>query len=75
MYFATFYNISPVNGKINEACGDRSVLLLDGRESTIRHRAHATQWAEKHNFVGFRLCKGESFNRVQIEGKLILIGT
>lgn len=64
MYFAEFYQRLS-NGLISEACGDRSVLVLDGRESADKHHSHAIEWARTHKFVGYKLCKGASFTDVQ----------
>lgn len=64
MYFAEFYQ-RDLSGLISEACGDRSVLILDGRESADKHHAHAIDWAKRHKFIGYKLCKGESFTRVE----------
>ena len=57
MYFAEFFkNESP-------AVGDRSVIILDGRERRSSHFAHARLHGTRHGFTHFRICKGEAFNR------------
>lgn len=64
MYFAEFYIRDTASGKLSEACGDRSVLILDGREGAHHHHAHAKGWGVKHGFTAYKLCKGDSFTRV-----------
>lgn len=65
MYFAEFYNKN-ADGSLREACGDRSVLILDGREAKWSHHWHSKQWAIKHGFVAYKLCKGETFTRSSV---------
>lgn len=57
MYFLEFYK-----GK-QPGVGDRSVVILDGRESRYQWRMHGEDWARKHGFDGYRICKGKTFNR------------
>ena len=41
-----------------DAVGDRSVLILDGRERRVTHHADAADWGRKHGFDGYRLARG-----------------
>ncbi len=63
MYFATFFQKSAISEEIVEACGDRSVLILDGRWCRERHHLHCKVWAETHGFYGYQICKGGSLLR------------
>lgn len=72
MYFAEFYNRT--ESGFAEACGDRSVLILDGRESARRHHSHAKEWGGKHGFGAYKLCKGETFTRASVCTGLQLTG-
>ena len=63
MYFVEFYNSLADE---NSACGDRAVLILDGRESLFNHRKHAKDWAHKHGFKAYEIRRGDSFTRSQI---------
>lgn len=68
MYFAEFYqapvgNKNPTLSELIPGCGDRSVLILDGRNHSVTHHDNARQWAKKHGWLAYRLCKGESFTR------------
>lgn len=62
MYFATFYH---KNGLVTreKACGDRSVLILDGRCGRPKQHIVATDWAEYHGFAGYIIFKGTTINR------------
>ena len=62
MYFAEFYIKSAISEEIVEACGDRSILILDGRESFSKQREYCKDWCERYGFVGFSLHKGEYFS-------------
>jgi hypothetical protein len=59
--FADFYRLNN-NGGYDAACGDRSVLILDGRERRESHHEHAKVWAKKHGFTGYRLARGTFSN-------------
>lgn len=52
MYFAEF-----------DGVGDRSVLILDGRETRLTQCEHAHEWALRYGFRQYRICRGESFLR------------
>lgn len=73
MYFAEFYKRN-LDGSIGEALGDRSVLILDGRESETEHHSHAKEWAQKHKYCAYTLAKGANFSRVQKRSKMYYIG-
>lgn len=73
MYFVEFWQKSPVSGQLIEACGDRSVLIIDGRESAWCHHWHAKAWAKRHGFDAYKLCKGETFGRVSYRSGLHLV--
>ena len=61
MHYAQFYNQTPKG--LLEACGDRAVIILDGRESQWKQEHTAKQECAKRGYVAFRLYKGESFTR------------
>jgi hypothetical protein len=77
MYFIQFFHMSTgyVQGSIPprfdnamrtpiEATGDRSVIVLDGRESASTHHNIARVEGAKRGFIGYKICKGSSFSRV-----------
>jgi hypothetical protein len=71
MIYAQFYHDSTGwNGidfsgpvKLIPACGDRSVVILDGRQNMATHRDIALAECRKRGYKGFTLCRGESFTR------------
>ena len=69
MYFAKFFTHAVPNYWNNyetykiEACGDRAVVVMDGRESMPKMVESMEDWARKHNFSAFQLRKGETINR------------
>lgn len=64
MYFASFYQASVMTGEPIEACGDRSVIILDGRQHAADHHRIAAQTARERGYIGYSLHKGETLNRV-----------
>lgn len=46
-----------------EACGDRGVVILDGRNSRVTHHEIAKAECAKRGYVGYSLHAGESFTR------------
>lgn len=77
MYFACFYQ-NPVNyGQKDlspiEACGDRAVLILDGRNSAQTHVDIARVECKKRGYIGFTLHMGPSFTRASNVRKLELL--
>ena len=46
-----------------EACGDRGVIIVDGRLNPERIMRIAREECKKRGFVGLRIFRGESFTR------------
>lgn len=68
MRYAQFYHMSVnYDGKHPsrpiEACGDRSVLILDGRNRVEVSASFAENECKKRRYVGFSIHEGETFNR------------
>jgi len=77
MYFACFYQ-KPVNyGQADlsptEACGDRAVIILDGRSKPQTHVEIARIECAKRGYIGFTLHMGETFTRASNVRKLELL--
>lgn len=69
MIYAQFYQMS-VAGEWNnhksepiEACGDRAVIILDGRNTSTTHHEIAQGECIKRGYIGYSLHSGESFSR------------
>lgn len=73
MTFAEFYHRGVVTGKPIPACGDRSVIILDGRNSTKTHVSIAREECRKRGYIGFTLNRGETFVRSHETRKLELL--
>lgn len=61
MYFAQFFRRGVITGDLIEAVGDRSVIILDGRESLGAHHDIAADECSKRGFAAYQIRKGESF--------------
>jgi hypothetical protein len=74
MIYAQFFQYSAIDkSQIIEACGDRSVIILDGRNSTGVHSALAEQECKKRGYVAYQVFKGGSFTRSKPIGQIIAV--
>lgn len=65
MYFATFYQQSAMDKAcIVEACGDRAVIILDGRSHAGTHHQLSARACRERGFVAYQLHKGNCFTRI-----------
>lgn len=62
MIFAQFFR-TDLNGNLSEACGDRSVIIVDGRLSLNSKRELAARECKARGFEAWQLFTGDSFNR------------
>lgn len=64
--FAQFFELSTgwPNGKPEpvHACGDRAVIVLDGRNTSDAWHAIAADEAKKRGYIGYTIHKGERFD-------------
>lgn len=60
MIYAQFFR-DDGSGKLAEACGDRSVVILDGR-SPARHNGWADEECRRRGYVAWQLMKGDRFS-------------
>lgn len=55
--------------KLIEACGDRSVVILDARFSSANNNELAARECVKRGYAAYSIHRGESFNRsVKVSG-------
>jgi hypothetical protein len=62
--YAEFFEVD-LAGEIAPACGDRSVIRLDGRNNRCNLEILAEEECRKRNYVAWRLIEGESLLRAQ----------
>lgn len=61
MYWIEFYH-----NRVTEfvaGVGDRSVVIVDGRESAATHHSIAITEGRKRGYDAYRICKGPAFTR------------
>lgn len=65
MIYVEFYAKSaiPEDDHLVPACGDRGVVILDGRNSPSAHNEIAEAECKKRGYLAWRLFVGESFTR------------
>jgi len=64
MLYAQFYQASAINqNEIIEACGDRSVIILDGRYKSETNGGIAADECKKRGYKAWRIFSGETFTR------------
>lgn len=68
--FAQFYDLctgypsfKEEDKKPIEACGDRSIIIIDGRLSISYAEEIARKECEKRKYIGYSIHKGENFLR------------
>lgn len=57
-YYAQFFQYGVLSGKLIEACGDRSVIILDGRISKQTMGEISAKECEKRGYVAWQIHKG-----------------
>lgn len=72
MYWIAFYYRS-TTGFVS-GVGDRSVIVVDGRESAATHHDLARSEGRKRGYDAYRICKGPSFTRPDKETGIHLTG-
>ena len=70
MIYADFYH--DADG-LQGAVGDRSVVILDGRERLVGQIAAAAAHGLKYGYNSFHLCRGESFTRGRTTSPLLKV--
>jgi hypothetical protein len=76
MIFAQFYQTAVypvVTDKIIEACGDRAVIILDGRNSSDTHHAISAAECKKRGYIAYSVHAGESFSRSRTVSSIIRV--
>ena len=66
MYYAQFFNHRTYPAGTNEvveACGDRAVVILDGRMSRTWMATEAERLCRQRKYAAWQLFKGETFTR------------
>lgn len=70
--FAEFYQRGVVTGDPIPACGDRSIIILDGRNLPIHWVSIAREECAKRRYIGFTINRG-SFSNSRITRELEII--
>ena len=65
MYYAQFWQKSAISEKLVEACGDRAVIILDGRQCMGVMKDLSLYWGRKRGYLAYQIHRGESFTRSQ----------
>lgn len=65
MYYVQYFEKGMVTGKLIEACGDRAVFILDGRNNlkTMINDAIRFNGYRRPVYKAFQIFKGQSFTR------------
>jgi len=62
MIYAQFFHLTATRPlKLIEACGDRGVIVMDGR-CTLSHRTWAEDECRKRGYLAWQLMRGERFS-------------
>lgn len=64
MIYAQFYQRSAIAPEmLIEACGDRAVIILDGRVKAETNRKIAAEECRRRGYVAWQIFRGETFTR------------
>lgn len=75
MYYAQFFGSSALDPtKLVEACGDRAVIILDGRENENKLVETARLECKKRGYSAWQLKKGETFTRSAVITRVYTVG-
>ena len=63
-YYIQYLDVSPISGKIYEPCGDRAIIILDGRLNldSMINAAHENNGARRPQYAHFKIMRGNRFN-------------
>jgi hypothetical protein len=63
MHYVQFFQRSATSDALIEACGDRGVIILDGRCSRDWMNSTASDECVRRGYLAWQLYKGETFTR------------
>ena len=69
-YHAEFHHID-LAGNLVPACGDRSVVILDGRVTSEAMHAIAADECDKRGYVAYRIMRGDRFTTATAASRVI----
>lgn len=71
MTYYAFFHHRDLSGTLTEACGDRSVISIDGRLSDRNLHAIAADECKRRGFCAYRIHAGDNLARAVPRGKLV----
>ena len=65
MIYVQYFEKSAISNELIHACGDRAVVILDGRETMTTHKtdAIAMNGVRRPVYQAFQIFKGDAFSR------------
>jgi len=65
MIYVQYFQKSATSEELVEACGDRAVVVLDGRQSTATQKVDAISLngTRRPTYLAYQLFRGETFTR------------
>lgn len=72
MIFAEFYQTN-LAGKLALACGDRSIVIIDGRCSEATRHAIASHECTMRGYEAYQLRKGRGFTDSKAASGLVMV--
>ena len=72
MVFAEFYQTN-LAGKLALACGDRSIIILDGRCTEQTWHTIASHECQMRGYEGYQLRKGRGFTDSKAASGLVIV--
>ena len=74
MYYVQYYDYN-LAGKLDTPCGDRAVIILDGRRKleTMHNDAYRFNGYRRPNYAAYQIFKGQSFTDSKPISELVML--
>lgn len=73
MIFAQFFHKAVTSDELIPACGDRSVIVIDGRVVSATKDDIAKTTCKRRGYLAYQLCRGSSFTRSAPIGEIVIV--
>lgn len=77
MVYAQYFNYGVISKELIEACGDRSVVILDGRQNEYTWHIDAVECNgfRRPKYPAYQLWRGRNFSDSQPISKVVILST
>lgn len=73
MIYAQFFHEGEISKKLIPACGDRSVIIIDGRVNGVTKEEIARTTCKRRGYLAYQLYRGDTFCRSNPIGDIVTV--